>query len=281
MDDPFSALKETLESVFHCVPMRNGKYTYPEIQHLKEACTNYRIDKKATFIHLVKAIGATLALFEKLRVNFESVKTSIDLMAAEHHMPRVKWDKFLSHAMRSSRFSFATFAVQHQDAELISWLSAQSEKTFAQFTSSEQTLILVAHREHLGFSQKLRTHLEKDPEFLSRLIMKSESNFIKIAHTRLILYLTDEQIADAIIKYLPNLLQEHPNPFVQIEQLVDKVNEILSNGRSISTLLRNAEAKATLDRSEFFRIYQKDVYKNRQQLPTFTNEEENVKPKLS
>ncbi|KTD05876.1 hypothetical protein Lgra_2653 [Legionella gratiana] len=280
MDDPFSALKTALESAFHSVPMRNGKYTYPEIQHLKEACVNYHMDKRVTFIHLVKAIGAALPHFEKLRINFEAVKTSIDLMAADHQMARVNWDKFLHHSRISSRFAFNAFAVKQQDVELISWLSTQSGKAFTQFSSSEQTLILIAHREHLGFSQKLRAHLEKDPEFLSRLIMKSESDFIKIANTRLILYLTDEQIASAIIKYLPNLRQEHPNAFMQVEQLVDKVNEILSNGRSISTLLRNAEAKAILDRSEFFRIYQTDEYKNRQQPPIFTAENENLKPKF-
>ncbi|KTD53431.1 hypothetical protein Lsan_3841 [Legionella santicrucis] len=280
MDDPFSALKTALESAFHSVPTRNGKYTYPEIQHLKEACVNYNMGQKVTFIHLVKAIGAALPHFEKLRVNFEAVKTSLDLMAAAHQMPRVNWDKFLPHSKTSSRFPFNALAVKQQDAELIPWLNIQSGKVFTQFASSEQTLILIAHREHLGFSQKLRAHLEKDPGFLSRLIMKSESDFIKIANTRLILYLTDEQIASAIIKYLPNLLQECPNTFMQVEQLVDKINEILSNGRSISTLLRNAEAKSILEGSEFFRIYQTDEYKNRQQPPILTAEEDHLKPKL-
>ncbi|KTC89300.1 hypothetical protein [Legionella cincinnatiensis] len=280
MDDPFYSLKTALESAFHSVPMRNGKFTYPEIQHLKEACTNYNVEQKVTFIHLVKAIGAALPHFEKLRVNFEAVKISIDLMAATHQLPRVNWDKFLPHSKASARFPFNVLSVKQQDVELIPWLNTQSGKVFTQFASSEQTLVLIAHREHLGFSQKLRAHLEKDPEFLFRLIMKSESDFIKIANTRLILYLTDEQIASAIIKYLPNLLQEHPNTFTQVEQLVDKVNEILSNGRSISTLLRNTEAKSILERSEFFRIYQTDEYKNRQQPPLSAAEENHLKHKL-
>ena len=63
MDDPFSALKTALESAFHSVPTRNGKYTYPEIQHLKEACVNYNMWQKVTFIHLVKAIVAALPHF--------------------------------------------------------------------------------------------------------------------------------------------------------------------------------------------------------------------------
>lgn len=279
MDDPFSALKTAIESIFHSVPIRNGKYIYPEIQQLKDALAHYQMDKKVSFIHLVKALGSALPHIEKLRVNFETIKTSIDIMAAVHQMPRVNWDKFLSHPKVSSRFQFNALTNQQQDTELLSWLSSQSGKSFTQFTSSEQTLILIAYREHLGFSQKLKAHLEKDPEFLSRLITESESDFSKIANTRLILYLTDKQIASAIIKYLPDLVQEHPDPFVQVEQLVDKANEILSNGRSISTLLRNVDAKSILDRSEFFRIYQTEEYKNRGQLPTFAVEKENVKSK--
>lgn len=109
--------------------------------------------------------------------------------------------------------------------------------------------------------------------------MKSESDFIKIANTRLILYLTDEQIASAIIKYLPNLLPEHPDTFMQVEQLVDKVNEILSNGRSISTLLRNTEAKSILEHSDFF-LFIKQMNTKIASFPIFTAEEEQLKPKL-
>lgn len=46
MDDPFSALIEAIKSVFHLIPMRNGKYTYPEIQRLKEAIEHYQPDEK-------------------------------------------------------------------------------------------------------------------------------------------------------------------------------------------------------------------------------------------
>lgn len=98
-------------------------------------------------------------------------------------------------------------------------------------------------------------------------------------------YLTDKQIAEAIIKYLPDLLQEHQNPFVLVEQLVDRLDGILSfgqpipTGRSIHTLLNNSEAKAILDSSEFFQIYQSEAYKNRQKHPVCT-EEDYLKPKI-
>ncbi len=275
MDDPFSTLKEAVQSVFHLVPpMRNGKYTYPEIQRLKEAMENYQPNENKTFIELVKSLGAALPHFEKWRINFEPIKSSTDSLAVQHKMPAINWDKYLAHPNVSPRFQFN----DQDDEEFIPWLKAISQETFTQQEDSIRAM-LVAHREHLGFSQKLSNHLQDNPDFLSELIQESKENFIEIASTRLIFYLTDKQIADAIIKYLPDLVQEHQNLFVQVEQLVDRLNGILSNGRSISTLLRNSKAKEVLDGSEFFQIYQSDEYQNRQEPPSFT-EEEQFKPRM-
>ncbi|MCW8444688.1 hypothetical protein OQJ05_11570 [Fluoribacter gormanii] len=275
MDDPFSALIEAIKSVFHLIPMRNGKYTYPEIQRLKEAIEHYQPDEKKTFVELVKALGATLHHLDKWRINFEPIQSSIDSLAAQHKMPAINWDKYLAHPKISHRFQFMD---AQQDVEFVPWLNSMYEKIYARQESSLHTK-LIAHRDQLGFSQRLISHLQKDPEFLLRLIMESKEKFIQISGTRLIFYLTDEQIAKAIIKYLPDLLQDHPNPLVQVEQLVDRLNGILSNGRSISTLLRNSEAKAILDGSEIFQIYQSEEYKNRQEQPAF-EENEQFKPRI-
>lgn len=261
MDDPFSVLKHTLESIFHLEPMRNGRFTYPEIQRLKEAIENYQPDDKKTFIELINAIGAALAHFEKWRLNFDSIKDAAAPLTHRHKLPDINWDRYLT---RTSIFQFNSSGSVEADVELVDWLTVTSGESFPEETHSVQTRILIDHREHLGFSQKLSTHLEKDPEFLSRLIMESETNFMNIANTRLILYLTDKQIAEAIIHHLPKFIQEHENPFVQVQQCVDKLNAILSNGRSVSTLLRNSEAKSVLDCSDLFRIYQSDDYKNRE-----------------
>ncbi|WP_454785470.1 hypothetical protein [Legionella sp. WA2024007413] len=275
MDDPFSALIEAVKSVFHLIPMRNGKYTYPEIQQLKDVIERYQPDEKATFVELVKALGATLHHLEKWRINFAPIKDAIDSLAAQHQMPAINWDKYLAHPKRSQRFQFND---TQQDVEFVPWLNAMYEKIHAQQESSLHTK-LIAHRDQLGFSQRLISHLQKEPEFLLHLIMESKEKFIQIASTRLIFYLTDEQIAKAIIKYLPDMLQDHPNPLVQVEQLVDKLNGILSNGRSISTLLRNSKAKEVLDGSELFQIYQSEEYKNRQEHPSVVEHEE-FKPRF-
>lgn len=261
MDDPFSALKNILESGFHLVPMRNGKYAFPEIQQLKEAIVTYNPDKKITYIKLVHALSAALPHFEKWRIDFESIKYSVNSLAKIHQMPAVNWSKLLSHPKVSSRFQLYT----HQDTEFIPWLTATSGKKFTKLKPNDQTLMLIAYSEELGFSTRLKNHLDKEPEFLARLIMKSEDDFMKIANSRLILYLTDAQLAKAITQYLPDL-QEQQDPILQVEQLVEKLNNgILSNGRSISTLLRNAEAKTILDNSEVFRIYQSDAFINREE----------------
>lgn len=275
MDDPFSALIEAVKKIFSLIPKRNGRYTFPEIRQLEDAIENYQPDEKSSFIELVKAIGTALPHFEKWRINFEPIKRAIDALAIQHNMPVVDWNIYLAHPKISSRFQFHD---PHHDVEFVPWLYAMSQKTS---TKPERSLHsqLIAHREQLGFSQRLISHLKKDPEFISRLIMESKENFTQISGTRLIFYLTDEQLAKAIIKYLPDMLQDNVNPLVQVEQLVDKLNGILSNGRSISTLLRNTEAKAILDSSEFFQIYQSDDYKNRQEHPSYA-EEEYMKPHM-
>ncbi|KTD73967.1 hypothetical protein [Legionella tucsonensis] len=276
MDDPFSALSNAVESVFHLVkPRSNGKYIYSEIQGLKEALDNYRQhSEKTTFIGLVKALGAALYLFEKWRINFEPIKSSVDALASQHQMPAINWDKYLTHPKVSPRFQFG----DQQGEEFISWLKSISKKAFMQ---QENGIIamLIAYSEYDGFSDKLTTHLQNHPEFLLHLILESKENFIEISSSRLILHLTHKQIAQAIIHYLPELLQEHPDPFVQVEQLVARLNVILTHGCGISTLLRNSEAKAILDSSEFFQIYQSEQYKNRQAYPLFV-EDEYSKPQI-
>ena len=277
MDNPFFALKKNLETVFRLAPIRNGAFAYSEIQQLKEALERYHPQDKRTFVELVKALRATLHHFDKWRINFDAIKNPVDALAQYHQMPTVNWDKFLSHPKPSARFQYRA----EQDIELIPWITATSKKNFEQLKYQEQINLLVTHSHNLGFSQKISAHLKKDPEFLSRFIMESKENFTKISSSRLIFYLTDEQIAQAIIKYLPSLTQEHPNPYIQIEQLVEKLNaKILSNGRSISTLLRNSEAKSILESSELFQIYQSDEYQSRESQSSLASEQENMKPNI-
>ncbi len=65
MRDPFAALKDALQRVFHLEAMRNGRYIYPEIRHLKQAVDNFQPNNKRNFIALLKALRASLPHIEK------------------------------------------------------------------------------------------------------------------------------------------------------------------------------------------------------------------------
>lgn len=280
MEDPFSTLLKSLQSIFHLEAMRNGKYTYPPVQQLKDATERYNPDGKHTFISLLGAIKEALPYIEKWQVNFDAIRKPMDALAKQHHMPSIDWNKILAHPKVSPRFQFTALNHSRVNDDLIVWLTSKIGKPYAQLDHVEMTQAMVEFRGRQGFSQRLKDHLNKEPDFLFDLIMKSEKNFIKICHTRLILYLTDEQLAQAIIQHIPHLIHKQKEPFEQVELLIHKLNEILSNGRSVSTLLRNSAAKPILDNSIFFQIYQSDEYKNRHDVPSapIERESEPLKP---
>lgn len=262
MADPFSALLKSLQSVFHLVAMRNGKYAYTPIQTLKEAVDGYDPSEKKTFIALFKALKNALPYLEKWRIDLDFVKSKMDELARSQNMPDIDWNKIIEHRTYSAGFQFSSLN-HSRELTLVPWIATKLGKSFADLNHFEVTHVLVDFRDHHGFSQKLNAHLKEDPDFLAQLIMESERNFIKISHTRLSLYLTDTQIAEAILKHAPKLLSTHENPLVQIEQFIHTLNGILSNGRSVNTLLRNTEAKTILERSDLFQLYQSDQYKTR------------------
>jgi hypothetical protein len=277
MNDPFAVLKDALECVFHCEPMRNGKYIYPEIQQLKISLDNAQINNKKSFIDLSKAIKTVLPRIAKYlengHIDFNSIKDPIDSIAKKFDLPLINWDAHF--AKYSLRFSFSD---KSKDLELLPWLEATSGSTGMEHDIQAQVRILLEYREHYGFSQKLSAHLEKDPDFLFRCIMHSEKNFSQISQTRLILYLTDQQLAEAIIKHLPHLVPKHKNPAQQAEKLVDGLNKTLSNGRSVSTILRNTEAKLILDNSELLQLYQQTIENNQGAFENPPSEEGGAKP---
>lgn len=278
MSDPFDVLKDALQSVFHLEPMRNGKYIYPEIQQLKVSLDNSGTHNKRSFIELTNAIKAALPRFaryvEKGHLDFNTIRASLDSGAKTLNLPMINWGANI--AKTSLKFQFCD---KSKDLELFPWLEAISGATGIQHHNPTQLRVLLEHREHYGFSQKLSAHLKKDPDFLFRLIIESEKNFTQIAQTRLVLYLTDQQLAEAIIKHIPRFVQSHTNPTAQAAQLIEVLNKILSNGRSVSTILRNAEAKLILDSSKLLQLYQSgEQLEVRLATPPSSIEEEGLKP---
>lgn len=251
MNDPFSKLKNTLSDLFQMELKRNGKYIYTEIRQLEKSLENYQPNNKIKFKELIKALHACMPRIEKWRLDFNALKKPIDSLAKDLDEPLINWDSWLSRSNASPKFQFS--ALNNQKKDLLTWLV---EASGMQNDTNTHVRMLLDYRDRSGFSPRLSAHLKKDPEFLFRLIMKSNDNFKQISNTRLILYLTDQQLAEAIIKHIPRLQESDPDPKNLAQLLVKELNSTLSNGRSVSTLLRNIDAKLILDQSELLQIYQ-------------------------
>ncbi|MDR3503727.1 MAG: hypothetical protein P4L79_14205 [Legionella sp.] len=257
MNDPFAALKDALQPIFHRAPMRNERFIYSEIQQLKQSLDNFHPIPQRKFIELLKFLRAVLPHLEKWNLDFGVIKAQIDCLTKTLNLPPMKWDNYLSHSNASLKFQFSALNHRSQEADLLTWLTHKSGATTIKHDSPTSIItMLLEYRDHFGFSQKLSAQLKKEPLFLTNLIMESDHNFVQIVRTRLVLYLTDRELAEAIIKHIPHFVQNNPDPITKAAQLVEKLNEILSNGRSISTILRNAEAKFILDSSELIQRYQ-------------------------
>lgn len=275
MEDPLPKLLDALQPVFNLAIMRNEQYIYHPVQQLKETLDAYQLCKKmpvestkqplATILtQLMLAVQECLPYIEKSRVHFETLRDAIDTLAKAHKVESIHWDNFLSRCNLAPQLKFNTLNHSLNHDDLLVWITEKSGKSSAELHPADLTQSLMDHRNGDGFTQKLIAHLNSDPDFLFNLIMQSEKNFIKIAHSRLVLYLTDPQLAKAILKHIPVLIHKEAEPYKQVELLILKLNQILSNGRSVSTLLRNTEAKLILDNSPFFQIYQSEEYQYRE-----------------
>lgn len=258
--DPFTVVRQSLETIFQ-LPMRNGVYTFTEIQKLKEATDNYKAEDTASFIKLLQALRQSLPYLEKYNVDFSTIRINMDTLAVKQNLS-VNWDIFLKHPKVSHKFQFNA-QNQIRELELIPWIAFITKKMYAQLSKDEVIECLLENHETPGFSSRLTKHLKNDPDFLLDLIMDSESNFNKIAKTVLILYITDAQLAKAIVHHADRWIKPHINPYIEVEHFVHALNSNLSNGRSVNVLLRNNEAKQILDTSKYFQIYQSEEYEHR------------------
>lgn len=270
MKDPFVALKNTLQPIFQITPMKNGSYIYPEVQLLKYALDNFQLNNKRKLIELLKTLRAALPYIEKGKIDCGVVKTQADSITKALNLPLMQWDKYSN---TSPRFQFSA---NHNspDTELLPWLEQESGTPIKYDDPNSLINKLLEHSECIGFSQKLSAHLKKEPNFLVKLIMESKESFVQIIQTRLVLYLTDPQLAQAIIKHIHHFEQNHQNLMTKSAHFIDKLNELLSNGRSIPTLLRNTEAKLILDSSELIKTYQEELHDASKNSPSSLEEGE-------
>ena len=233
-----------------------------EVQALKNALDRYDPKNRFTFISLVKAIAAARPYIEK-HIPFDRIQPEVNALATTHGLAAVNWDRIAPGPRASSPLPSSVSTANNQN--LIPWLSSKTQRPFDKLKHFEQILILLDHCNDVGFSQKLSAHLKTHPDFLFNFILQSERSFSKICASNLNLYITDVEIAKAIIHHMPHLVRPHPDLNIQVEQLIKTLNNTLSKGRSVNTLLRNTDAKLILDGSKLFQAYESDAYQQRHQ----------------
>lgn len=257
---------ESLQPLFELEKPRaiDGKYIYTEIQYLKETTENYTLNRsKGNFLKLQQAVRDSMNYIEKWKLDFTAIKSSLDKEARAYGMPPIDWPLLLSHSHASLRFQFSALNHAVDGEDFLQWIAQKSGVLYNDLNYSKLVQLLVEYKTEEGFSKRLSQYLIKDPNFLYNLMMASERNFIDIAHSALILYLTDEHLAEAIIRYLPQPAHPEDVNADTVTALIEQLNHTLSHGRSISTLLRNANAKELLDSSIWFQIYQSEEYTHR------------------
>ncbi len=259
MEDPsIEALKKAFQSVFQ-LSVRHGKFIYPEIRKLKQALYALDCNDKRDFIQFLKILRTALPRIGHWRLDFNTIKIPMDSLAQKLNLPVIDWHRYLANSNSSPNFQFRAL---DQKMPLLQWLIQESKASSPASNAMTQTSMLLKCYKNCGFSKKLTAHLEKEPDFLFQLIIQSEEIFTQITNTRLILYLTDVQLAKAIIKHIPQWVNNKARNKEEAEKLVNMLNGKLSKGRSIETLLRNADAKAILDSYEPIKLHQQDENKS-------------------
>lgn len=263
MEDPsIEALKKAFQSVFQ-LSLRHGKFVYPEILKLKQALYSLDSNDKRDFIQFLKILRTALPRIGHWRLDFNTIKIPMDSLAHKLDLPAIDWHRYLANSNSSPSFQFSALNQTYQKMALLQWLIQESGSSSSPSDAMTQTSMLLQCRKNYGFSKKLTTHLEKEPDFLFHLIIQSDEIFTQITNTRLILYLTDVQLAKAIIKHLPRWVNEETSNKEEAEKFISTLNGKLSKGRSIETLLRNADAKTILDSCEPIKLHQEDENKSR------------------
>jgi hypothetical protein len=245
MEDPFRELSHLLHVVLLTATQRNGAYTNKQVHLLDNALHNYNPKNRQSFVILIRALMDSIPYLEKKNIDLNKLMKCMNHLAKKHSMPSIEWHTIVAHHKKSQKFQFEP-QVAHEKS-LFRWLSLQIGKPFGQLGHLEKTQTLIDQRNQSGFIKKLSLYLKKHPDFLFELMMKSEKNFIKIVGTRLNLYVTDEQLAEAIVHHRNKLIQNNnPSHVPENEHFIEELNRLLTNGRSFATLCRNAKAQKIL-----------------------------------
>lgn len=265
MSDPHSELDVFIRDILTLQNKNhNNNYRFAPAQALKTAADKYHENPtKESFVQLINAISRILPYISNTRViNLSHFKNKVDEIASkQYQMTSINWQS-TSHKTRSTArmtVGFQFTSVSSSGNSLIAWLNNLIKRDFAQLTTDQQTQILIeSYIKYDGFSTVLKKHLIEQPEFLVNLTLDSETNFMKIAQSRLSLFLDDQQMAKIMRSHWLNEDKEYD--FDTMDQILYKMASVLTYGRTIGKLLENSNVQEYLKDTEFLNVYQSDRY---------------------
>lgn len=253
--DLINKLSDLLKPIFLIANTREiegqEQYTDASIVELRTTLNNYKEQPSDDlFIQLNASINTACSRVQSPLIQYDQIIKLMEDLSNHYEIDTIELGD-----MKSALNSQAPPGLKQ-------WLKD------ARLTAEDKARKLVEYQDRFGFSQiqsphtdVLSAYLEEHPHFLANLITASITSFIIIAGSPISIRITDIQIAQAIIKHQPMLSNNEQENYKTVHEYINRLNNgILSNGRSVSTLMRNGDAKALLDTSDIFKIAQSEGY---------------------
>lgn len=266
--DPLGELEDSLAYMFELQTKNTGGYIEPSVNKLRMALDSYQKNSTSNSLkNLVTAIKNAFPVIEKYSIDSFNVRQKIEALAGTQG-ESINW--YTSKELNRYPFFQPSKSVKDSKSDFITWLSTRTGKDFNSLSAEEQVEMLIDEKSDKDFTVKLKLHLHAKPDFLANLAMESPEAFIKLMSSSLGFQLEKYQIAKAIHHHGKTIIDESlkldksSEPIEKVMQLVDYLNEQLFSLHSIEKLLEDPKAKAILDKSELFQLYQSEEYKERQ-----------------
>ena len=267
MTDPHSELDVFIQDILTLQHKNhNDHYRFGPAQALKTAADKYRQNpNKDSFMQLINAITGILPYISNSRViNLTRFQSKINEIANKHYqMEPINWQENTGRTRTTTRVTvgFRFTSISHSGDSLLPWLNTIISRDFVKLNGTQQTQVLIeCYAKYDGFSTALKRHLDVNPDFLVKLALNSEENFIKIAQSRLNLFLDDQQMATIMKEHWLDRSQVYS--FEVMDQLLNKMASVLSYGRTIAKLLENPNVQEYLRDTPFLNFYQREDYKH-------------------
>lgn len=254
MKEQFKPIEDALAYLFEVQPQQSGSYINPVVEELRKALNDCKKDPTQALAKLKRAIDSALPAIE-CYIDPYLLKQKVNELAIQRGT-YILWENYFS----SNRYTHFTYGlVKKPDKNnFMAWLSFKLGEDFTEIDEETQVEIMIKKQKEQSFMVKLMDYLEKHPEFLLKLILKSPRLFTKVLKTKLAFQLEDRYLAQAIVHHGYAILESHDeglNKKEKIQTYVNNLNALLSlTGRSLNKLLVNQYIRLELEKSEIFKI---------------------------